>query len=196
LRVLILHHPRKPDKKLKEELIKIANKQRELLLRVVDNNQTKQSDNEKLNQLYEDDTPRLCQILTSLRLGPPPRSVDREGLFAAFYILKNGSYELQRDLLPVIVAAMKKDPVQKPDFAALIDRLASAPAMKQLFGTQAVSTGGFLVLYPVEDQANLNARRAEFGLSEMDAQIRNLETTSVSPSSRHASRPPAICQNN
>jgi len=122
--------PAKPDKKLKEELIKIANKQRELLLRVVDNNQTKQSDNEKLNKLYEDDTPRLCQILTTYGW-PTTALVDREGLFAAFYILKNGSYELQRDLLPVIVAAMKKDPAQKPDFAALIDRLRVSAGMKQ-----------------------------------------------------------------
>jgi hypothetical protein len=36
--------PAKPDEKLKEELLKMFDKQRELLLQVVEKNQTKQSD--------------------------------------------------------------------------------------------------------------------------------------------------------
>jgi hypothetical protein len=47
--------------------------------------------------------------------------------------------------------------------------------MKQLFGTQAVSMGGFLVLYPIEDQAKLDVRRAEFNLTPMSNYIKNLE---------------------
>ena len=85
--------------------------------------------------------------------------VDQDGVFATFHILKNaGTYELQRDLLPVIVATIKKDPLQKREFAGLYYRLRVSAVMKQLFGTQAVSMGGFLVLYPVEDEGRLNAR--------------------------------------
>ena len=142
----------KPDKKLKEELIKLAIKQRELLLEVVAKDQAKESDREKLHKVYEDHTAKLCQILKTSGW-PTTALVDREGVFAAFQILKNGgTYELQRDLLPVIVAAIKKDPSQKSEFAGLFDRLRVSAGMKQLFGTQAVSTGGFLVLYPIEDQ--------------------------------------------
>ena len=44
--------PAKPDKKLREELLKLANKQRELLLQVVSNDQAKKSDQEKLQKVF------------------------------------------------------------------------------------------------------------------------------------------------
>ena len=167
--------PAVPDKKLKEELLKLAIKQRELLLEVVAKDQAKESDREKLHKVYEEHTARLCQILKTYGW-PTTGLVDREGVYAAFQILKNGgTYELQRDLLPVIVAAIKKDPSQKSEFAGLFDRLRVSAGMKQLFGTQAVSTGGFLVLYPIEDQQRVDARRAQFGLAKLDVYIRALE---------------------
>jgi len=49
--------------------------------------------------------------------------------------------------------------------------------MKQLFGTQAVTKAGFLVLYPIENEAKVNSRRAEYELPELDAYIRSLERT-------------------
>ena len=166
--------PAKPNKKLRDELVKIATKERELVMRMVGNDQTKESDQEKLRKLYEADNARLCQIIIA-NGWPTSALVEREGVLAALFILKNGPYELQRDLLPVIAAVVKKDPVQKPEFAAVFDRLRVSAGMKQLFGTQAVTAEGFLVLYPIEDQTNLNARRAEFGMPDMDSYIRQLE---------------------
>ena len=172
--------PAKPDKKLTLALLKMANKQRELLLEIVDKDQTKPSDREKLLKLHQDHELKLCQIIKTAGW-PTSALVDHEGVFATYLILKNGTYELQRDLLPVIVAVIKKDPIQKREFAALFDRLRVSAGMKQLFGTTAVSTDGFLVLYPIEDQAKLDARRAEFGLSPMAQHIRNLERTYGKP---------------
>ena len=166
-----------PDIKLKEELLKIAIKQRELLLEMVDKNQPRASDQKKLHKLYEENSNKLCQTVKT-HGWPTKNTVDREGVLAAFYILTNaGPYELQRDLLPVIVAAVKKDPTQKPEFAALVDSLRVASGKKQLFGTQAVTRGGFLVLQPIEDEPNVNSRRAEFGLPRIDEAIRSLERT-------------------
>src|SRR5215217_2273513 len=170
-----------PNKKLREELIKMANKQRELLLHVVDKDQTKQSDQEKLHKTYDENIARLCQLIKT-NGWPTSTTVDHDGVFATFLILKNaGSYELQRDLLPVIVAAIKNDPLQKREFAGLYDRLRVSAGMKQLFGTQAVSMGGFLVLYPVEDEGRLNARRAEYGLPSIDQYMNTLEATYRKP---------------
>lgn len=167
--------PPKPDKKLQQELLKMAEKQRELLLEVVDKDQAKQSDQNKLHKLYEKNTIKLCELIKT-NGWPTTPLVDRQGVYSAFQVLKNGgTFELQRDLLPVIVAAIKKDPFQKPEFAGLFDRLRVSAGMKQLFGTQAVSSGGFLILYPIEDEPTLNARRAEYGLVGMDQHIRNLE---------------------
>src|SRR6185503_14922510 len=94
------------DKKLQAELVKMAEKQRDLLQEVVSQDQTKQSDREKLHKLYETDIRKLCQILKT-NGWPTSATVDRIGLAATFYILKNGAtFELQRDLLPVILAAV------------------------------------------------------------------------------------------
>jgi VWFA-related protein len=169
--------PATPNKKLKAELLKMAIKQQELLQVVIAKDQSKKGDQEKLRKTYEDHAVKLCQILKT-NGWPTTTLVDPEGVFATYQILKNGgTFELQRDLLPVIVATIKKDPNQKREFAGLYDRLRVGAGMKQLFGTQAVSTGGFLVLYPIEDPANLDARRTEFGLSNIDVYIRGLEHT-------------------
>jgi VWFA-related protein len=172
--------PPKLDKKLKEELLKMANKQRELLVQVVAKDQ-KQADQEKLHKTYNDHIARLCEIIKT-NGWPTTALVDKEGVFATYHILKNaGTYDLQRELLPVIVAAIKKDPVQKREFAGLFDRLRVSAGMKQLFGTQAVSMGGFLVLFPIEDEGKLDARRAEFGLAPMQQYINTLEGTYRKP---------------
>ena len=165
------------NKKLQAELVTMAEKQRDLLQQVVSEDQTKKSDSEKLHKLYETHAVKLCEILKT-KGWPLTATVDRIGVAAAFFILKNAAtFEIQRDLLPVISAAVKKDPAQKPEFAGLYDRLRVSAGMKQIFGTQAVSRGGFLILYPVADEKHLDERRAEFGLSTMDEHIRSLERT-------------------
>src|SRR6185369_4554762 len=165
------------NKKLNEELFKMAIKETELLREVVEKDQTKNKDKEKLKKVYEEHSAQLCQILKTN--GWPTTGLVEEGsVLATYEILKNaGTFELQRDLLPVIVAATKKDPVQKREFAGLLDRLRMSAGMKQLFGTQAVSIGGFLVLYPIENEAKLDSLRAEYGLPPMDDYRRTLERT-------------------
>lgn len=170
-----------PNKKLREELIKMADKQRELLLRVVDKDQKKLSDQEKLYKIYDDNIAKFCQLIKTYGW-PTSAVVDQDGVMATFHILNNaGTYEFQRDLLPVIVAAIKKDSLQKSEFAGLYDRLRVNAGMKQLFGTQAVSMGGFLVLYPIEDEGRLAVRRAEYGLPSIDQYMRILENTYRKP---------------
>lgn len=129
--------PTTVNKKLKEDLIKMAIRQHELLQVVVDKDQ-KESAREKLHKTYDENTVKLCEILKTYGW-PTAALVDRQGVAAAFFILRNGgTYEMQRDLLPIIVALIKKDPTQKPEFAGLLDRLRVTAGMKQIFGTQAV----------------------------------------------------------
>ena len=173
--------PPKIDRKIREDLLKMAQRERDMLLEVVDKDQVKESDREKLHKVYDEHVVKLCQIMKTVGW-PTTALVDRDGVFSAFMILKNGgTFELQRDLLPVIVAAIKKDPFQKPEFAGLLDRLRVSAGMKQIFGTQAVSMGGFLILYPIDDEIRIDARRAEFDLGPMDSHIRHLERTYRKP---------------
>ena len=169
------------DKKLNETLLKMAQQHRELLQQIVSEDQKKKSDQDKLRKLNEKNTAKFCEILKT-NGWPSTALVGQTGVLAAFHLLKNSAtYELQRDLVPVILAVIKKDPTQKPEFAGLFDRLRVSAGMKQFFGTQAVSVGGFLVLYPLEDESKVNAWRQEFGLSNMQDNIRNLERTYGKP---------------
>jgi len=173
--------PPTPNKKLKQDLLKMATKQHDALVEMVEKDKAKESDRDKLHKLYQDHALKLCELLKT-NGWPTTASVDQDGVLAAFQILKSaGTFELQRDLLPVIVAVIKKDPIQKREFAGLYDRLRVGAGMKQLFGTQAVTMNGFLVLYPVEDPAKVDARRAEFGLAPLDMYIKSLERTYGKP---------------
>ena len=179
----------KYDKKLHQELLKMAEKHGELLRKVVSADQKKASDQKKLHELNEKNTLALCEIMKEFGW-PSTALVHESGVVAAFHTLKHSApYELQRDLLPVIIAAIKNDPTQKPEFAGLYDRLRVTAGLKQIFGTQAVSMGGFLILYPLEDEKKVDAWRAEYGLPTMQANIRHLERTFAKPLIR-ARQPP------
>ena len=71
--------PVKPNKKLKEELLKLANKQRELLLQVVSNDEAKASDQQKLHKVFQSHTVKLCEMLKTSGW-PTTALVDREGV--------------------------------------------------------------------------------------------------------------------
>ena len=169
------------NKKLNEELLKMAEKHRELLQQIVAEDQKSKSDQDKLRKLNEKQGLKFCEILKTYGW-PSTALVGQTGVLAAFHILKNSApYELQRDLIPVLLAVIKKDPTQKPEFAGLFDRLRVSAGLKQYFGTQAVSAGGFLILYPLEDESKVNALRREYGLSTMQEGIRGMERTYGKP---------------
>jgi len=82
--------PPAPNQTLKEELLKMAFKQREALLQVVEKNQTKKSDQEKLHKIYEEHTARFCELIKT-NGWPTTALVDEDGVLAAFHILKNAA---------------------------------------------------------------------------------------------------------
>jgi VWFA-related protein len=63
--------------------------------------------------------------------------------------------------------------------------------MKQIFGTQAVSAGGFLILYPIEEEAKVDLRRAEYGLSPMRQNIAYMERIYGKPLIKSRQPPPS-----
>ncbi len=183
--------PASLNKKLKTELLKLAEKQQELLEEVIREGHKSESTKKQLLETNEKNNARLCQIIRTFGW-PTNALVDRVGVLAAFHLLQNSAtYELQQDLLPVIVAIVKKYPDQKPEFARLFDRLRVGAGMKQLFGTQAVSRDGFLVLYPLEDEARVDSLRQHFGLPKLGDHIRNLEFQYRRPLIRSRQAPPS-----
>lgn len=165
----------KPNQKLEKQLLLLATRQQELLQEFVQEEKKQDSVKNRLHELNRKNTEKFCAILKEFGW-PTTELVEREGVLAAFHLLKNSApFEMQRDLLPMIVAAVKKDKEQRPEFAGLYDRLRVSVGMKQLFGTQAASINGFLVLYPIEDEARVDDRRKQFGLKTLEESLRTME---------------------
>ena len=75
----------------------------------------------------------------------------------------------------MIVAAVKKNEIEKPEFAGYLDRLRLSAGLKQLFGTQTTVQDGFLVLYPIEAEAQVDQRRKQYELPPLADYLRSLE---------------------
>ncbi|HEX7721548.1 MAG TPA: DUF6624 domain-containing protein, partial [Pyrinomonadaceae bacterium] len=135
------------NKKLSDDLIKLSAKQQQRLQDNVTDNKSGDTLIDTIKKSREKNTNDLCAIVK--QYGWPTRDlVGDEGARAAFFLLRNSSTsELQRDLLPVIIAAVKKGEITKAAFATYIDRLRLNAGLKQIFGTQATILNDFLVLF-------------------------------------------------
>jgi VWFA-related protein len=164
-----------PNKKLREELLKRAEKDQERLRNTI--GETKKSE-DLLNRMRtnrEKNTLSLCPIVKEYGW-PTAAVVGKDGVAAVLLLLKNSSsLALQADLLPVIVAAVKKGEIPNAVFAGYFDRLRVGAGSKQLFGTQVTIAGGFLVLYPIETEKYVDARRRQYDLPPLADYLRVLE---------------------
>src|ERR1043166_2468045 len=163
------------NKKLSDQLIKLSAKQQERVQNEVADNKSAETIVKTLRSSRAANTNELCSIIK--QYGWPTRDlVGEEGKRAAFFLLRNSSTnELQRDLLPLIIAAVKKGEISKAGFAAYIDRLRTSAGLKQIFGTQATILNGFLVLYPITDEQHVDARRKQYDLPPLKEYLRGLE---------------------
>ena len=163
------------NKKLNEQLNKLSAKQQERIQNNVSDNKSSETIIKTLRSAQDTNTTELCSILK--QYGWPTRDlVGEDGAKSMFYLLRNSATEkLQRDLLPVIIAAVKKGEISKSSFAAYFDRLRTNVGLKQIFGTQATIQNGFLVLFPISDEQHVDARRKQYDMPPLQTYLRGLE---------------------
>lgn len=89
-----------------------------------------------------------------------------DGAATAFLIVQHATHEAQVELLPLIVAAAEAGEADRGHAAMLQDRVLVAQGRPQRYGSQLYSdeATGELKLYPIEDEASVDARRAEVGM--------------------------------
>ena len=163
------------DLKLRDELLQLKADNQRLFQRTTGAGYEDDELMKRLREARENNSARLCQILKESGW-PSLSQVEKDGVAAAFYLLKNSeSFELQRELLPVIVAAVKRGEIEKSAFAGFVDRLRLRAGLKQMFGTQASVVNGFLLLQPIEDEAHVDARRNQYGLPPLAEYLKALQ---------------------
>jgi len=118
---------------------------------------------------------RLEEIIA--KHGWPGQSlVGNRAAVAAFLILQHGSLQQQEKYLPIVKAASDKGDVEPAHLAMLQDRVLMRQGKPQIYGTQLWNdpSSGELGLYPIEDSANVNSRRAEIGLAPVNEYLRSI----------------------
>jgi len=108
---------------------------------------------------------------------PGPELVGVDGTEAAFMLVQHAEYAFQKQMLPLVEAAYRQKKLHGQDYALLLDRVLVAEGKPQVYGTQAKRfdqwKGNEPVFDPIEDEANVDKRRAEVGLFSM-AEYRKL----------------------
>jgi hypothetical protein len=112
---------------------------------------------------------------------PSPELVGRDGAEAAFLIVQHAELSFQKEMLPLVEKAYRSGGLSGQSYALLLDRVLVGEGKPQVYGTQAKRfeewKGQEPALEPIEDEANVDKRRAEVGLfplSEYREMLRRL----------------------
>lgn len=108
---------------------------------------------------------RLREILSEH--GWPGQSmVGDDGAAAAFMILQHADHQTQVEFLPLMKTAVEAGELERRYFALLQDQILVAKRRPQIFGTKLYwdDAMGRLEPFPIEDEANVDARRQEIGM--------------------------------
>ena len=113
------------------------------------------------------------------RHGWPDRdAIGPDGASAAFLIVQHADRDtaFQAEMLVALAAAFERDQADGQSIALLTDRVAVARGEPQPYGTQTTITDGRIVLRPVADSANVDAKRATMGLPPLREYLRVLDS--------------------
>lgn len=109
--------------------------------------------------------------------GWPGRSTAGEdGANAAWLLVQHADADrgFQRTCLD-LMAKLPTGEVTPSQVAYLTDRVLLAEGKKQVYGTQFITSGGKLVPRPIEDEKDVDKRRAAAGLSPLAEYVKDLE---------------------
>lgn len=110
---------------------------------------------------------------------PSAKLVGADGMKAAFLLVQHadGDPAFQAECLPHVEAAAARGELEKQHVALLTDRVLVAQGKPQRYGSQFHTKGTDWVPFPIEDEANVDERRAAMDLvplAEYKAQLLQL----------------------
>jgi hypothetical protein len=114
---------------------------------------------------------------------PGETLVGREASLAAFHILQHAELRYQIKYFPLLKAAAGKKEARLQDAAMLEDRILVRENKKQIYGTQVRMNQQTkaLELEPIDDEVNVDTRRAAVGLPPMAEYVKRFGLTYTPP---------------
>jgi hypothetical protein len=119
---------------------------------------------------------RLKEVVD--KYGWPGKSlVAKDGAHAAWLLVQHadGDLAFQKRCLDLMKAAGKEEAAAE-DVAYLTDRILIGEKKKQMYGTQLQQQDGRFTPQPIEDEANVDKRRAEVGLQPLAEYLKTAQT--------------------
>ena len=104
-----------------------------------------------------------------------PDIVSPRGNTALFLVIQHAELETQKKYLPLLRDAVKKKNAQPRHWALMEDRVALSEGRKQIYGSQLQwnEKTGKMELGPIEDEANVDVRRASVGLPPLEEYLKS-----------------------
>lgn len=123
---------------------------------------------------HEFDSLNLVRIKEIIdEYGYPGKSLVGYHSGVAFLVIQHSDLETQETYLPILQEAAEAGEMRWSSLALLIDRIRMGNGEKQLYGSQITQNDqGELVVYPIEDEANVNKRREEVGLQPLEDYVK------------------------
>jgi hypothetical protein len=136
---------------------------------------------ETMNKIDQSNTERLKAIVEQ-HGWPRVSRIGKDGANAAWLLVQHADADIpfQKKCLKMM-NELPKEEYSAGNFAYLTDRVLLAEGKKQLFGTQFSITEGKLMARPIEDEANVDKRRKEVGLSTMAEYTKLIEKQYAPP---------------
>ena len=129
---------------------------------------------ETLSRMAEIDARNIgrLQAIVEQHGWPGADLVGLDGAESAFLVLQHASHAVQKELFPIVEAGYGAGTVSGQSYALLLDRIRVGDGRPQVYGSQARPFDEWLdggpALEPIEDEANVDARRAEVGLPPLE----------------------------
>lgn len=115
---------------------------------------------DRLKRTFDDNAVGLRAIVK--QYGWPGNGlVGRDGAWAATFILFNAELAIKKEMLPLVQDAHRAGKTDGANYAHLLDDVRAKEGRPQVYGTYQREGDG---VHPIEDEANVNKRRAEVGL--------------------------------
>lgn len=94
---------------------------------------------------------------------PEKKDVGAKAVIGAFIVVQHSPREYMKRYAPMVQKAMERGDLSKDRFAMFDDRLRMKYDQPQRYGTQITDITGARIFWQIEDEANVDKRRAEVG---------------------------------
>ena len=125
---------------------------------------------QEMNKIDAINTARLTVIIKQ-HGWPGPKLIGRDGTDAFFLLAQHANPAFQKKVLPLVQNAYRHGILTGQNYALFTDRVLVESGKPQIYGTAAKPfdqwNGREPVFQPIEDEANLEKRRAAVGLMPM-----------------------------